>query len=62
MRVYMTRHQAEQVIVALMTVFGSQDEDSLKTINIKNINNVLLLQCKRDKSHFNKRIEKMKVG
>lgn len=60
MRVYMTRRQAEQVIVALMTVFGSQDEDSLKTI--KNINNVLLLQCKRDKSHFNKRMEKMKVG
>ena len=56
----MTRRQAEQVIVALMTVFGSQDEDSLKTI--KNINNVLLLQCKRDKSHFNKRMEKMKVG
>ena len=60
MRVYMTRRQAEQVIVALMTVFGSQDEDSLKTI--KNINNVLIIQCKRDKSHFNKRMEKMKVG
>ena len=60
MRVYINRRQAEQVIVALMTVFGSQDEDSLKTI--KNINNVLLLQCKRDKTHFNKEIEKMKVG
>lgn len=60
MRVYINRRQAEQVIVALMTVFGSQDEDSLKTI--KNINNVLLLQCKRDKTHFNRKIEKVKAG
>lgn len=56
----MTRRQAEQIIVALMTVFGSQDEDSLKVI--KNINNVLLYQCKRDKSHFDKKVEHIKVS
>ena len=60
MKVYMTRRQAEQIIVALMTVFGSQDEDSLKVI--RNINNVLLYQCKKDKSHYVKKIEQIKAG
>lgn len=54
MRIYTSRKQAEQIIVALMTTFGSQDEESLKLI--QTINNALLLQCKYDKSHYNSNI------
>lgn len=50
MRLYLTRKQCEQVIIALMKTYGSRDIDSLKTISL--INKTLLLQCERDKSHY----------
>ena len=60
MKVYMNRKQAEQIIIAMMTVFGSGDEESLKIV--QRINNVLLYQCKQDKSHYDRKIERVKVA
>lgn len=63
MKVYMNRRQAEQIVIAMMATFGSKDEDSL--LVIQRINNVLLYQCKNDKSHYDKKnnkVEKVKVS
>lgn len=50
MRIFATRRQCEQIVIALMAVFGSQDEDALKTI--ATINKALLMQCESDKSRY----------
>lgn len=47
MRIYANRYQSEKIIVALLQVYGSSDEQVLKVI--ENINKALLYQCKSDK-------------
>lgn len=50
MKLFATRRQCEQIVIALMATFGSRDESALKMINI--INKALILQCETDKSHY----------
>lgn len=50
MRIYATRRQCEQIVVAMMATFGSRDPEVLKLIN--NVNKVLLHQCEYDKKHY----------
>ena len=50
MKIFATRRQCEQIIIALMATFGSRDESALKMINV--INKALILQCETDKSHY----------
>lgn len=50
MRIYATRRQCEQIVVAMMATFGSRDPEVLKLINT--VNKVLLHQCERDKKHY----------
>lgn len=48
MRVYMTRKQCEQAIVAMTVMYGD-DPEARKAID--NMAKVLKMQCKDDKSH-----------
>lgn len=50
MKLFATRRQCEQIIIALMATFGSRDESALKMINI--INKALIMQCETDKTHY----------
>lgn len=50
MKIFATRRQCEQIVIALMATFGSRDESALKMINV--INKALILQCETDKSHY----------
>lgn len=50
MRIYATRRQCEQIVVAMMATFGSRDPEVLKLINT--VNKVLLHQCEYDKKHY----------
>lgn len=50
MKIFATRRQCEQIIIALMATFGSRDESALKMINV--INKALILQCENDKTHY----------
>ena len=56
MVLYLNRRQSEQIIIALMETYGSKDLSALEIVD--RLNKVLILQCKHDKSHFDKAIKK----
>lgn len=50
MKIFATRRQCEQMVIALMATFGSRDPEALKMID--RINKILILQCENDKSRY----------